>query len=107
MKYAYEKAHPEMRRNVKLRHRYGINLDIYNKMLAAQDNKCKICDKESNKRLQVDHCHLTLKVRGLLCDKCNRGIGHFYDDETLLEKALLYIRNNKETNGDQNIAQSK
>lgn len=75
--------------------RYKINLEEYNNILAKQDNKCAICKKESNTRLHVDHCHDTLKVRGLLCGNCNRALGLFYDNIDSLEKAIVYLKYGK------------
>ena len=63
-------------------------------MLSSQDGKCSICGRERSqlvKQLCVDHDHETGKVRGLLCDKCNRGLGFFNDDHELLKKALNYL----------------
>lgn len=77
---------------------YGITLDDYNDMFTSQNGCCKICkthQSELPRSLAVDHCHETNKVRGLLCDKCNRGLGHFNDDIDLLTKAIKYIKQQK------------
>jgi len=80
-----------------IRNQYGITLAQYNEMLEAQDYKCAICgneDEVEGRRLAIDHCHTTGKIRGLLCGKCNRGLGLFYDNTTALAKAIEYL--NKE-----------
>ena len=77
-----------------LRRNYGITLEIYEEMLEDQHYGCKICgkDKEKNgKNLAVDHCHTTGKVRGLLCDKCNRGLGFFEEDKDKMRLAMQYL----------------
>lgn len=72
----------------------NFSLQKYNEFLQKQNNVCAICEKpENGKRLAVDHCHLTDEVRGLLCQKCNRGIGIFNDDIILLTKAKNYLQN--------------
>lgn len=53
---------------------------------------CQICNEEDRRELSVDHCHSTGKVRGLLCDNCNKGLGLFRDREDLLNKAVDYLR---------------
>lgn len=73
-----------------LRHKYGIDLVDYNQMLSEQDGKCKICKAEV-KRLVVDHCHITKRVRGLLCNHCNVGIGMLKESENIMREALNYI----------------
>jgi hypothetical protein len=72
-----------------IRRQYGITLAEYEEMLKAQDYKCAICgneDEVEGRRLAIDHCHTKGNVRGLLCGKCNRGLGLFYDNLDLLEK---------------------
>ena len=77
-----------------LKKSYGITSQDYNKMLEEQNNCCKICGFEyipPAKYLCVDHNHTTGVIRGLLCDKCNRGLGHFNDNQELLVKAIEYL----------------
>jgi hypothetical protein len=77
-----------------MRRQYGITLAEYNAMLEKQDYKCAICgneDEVEGRRLAIDHCHTKGNVRGLLCGKCNRGLGLFYDNLDLLEKAKDYL----------------
>jgi hypothetical protein len=87
---------PLKRRKRKLMSKYGLTLEDYDNMLKAQDYKCKICGTEdtrnkSYKFFPVDHCHRTGKVRGLLCDYCNVGLGRFEDDPKRLKKAIEYL----------------
>jgi len=81
-----------------LKHRYRLDYDDYLLMYEQQDGKCKICntDKELGtvNGLLVDHCHTTNKVRGLLCNRCNSGLGHFEDNLELLNNAIEYIKHN-------------
>jgi hypothetical protein len=77
-----------------IRNQYGITLAQYNSMLEAQNYTCAICgngDEVEGRRLAIDHCHTTGKVRGLLCGKCNRGLGLFYDNQELLSNAIKYL----------------
>jgi hypothetical protein len=72
---------------------YGITDQQYREMLVEQNGKCAICKKPpTDRRLAVDHCHTTGKVRGLLCMKCNTGLGHFEDNLKFLEEAQEYLR---------------
>jgi hypothetical protein len=75
---------------------YGLTMEQYNVMLIEQNGVCKICgkpEKSSSKGvLSVDHDHSTGNVRGLLCDTCNRGLGHFYDNISLLYNAIEYLK---------------
>jgi hypothetical protein len=75
----------------------GLTKEQYNRLLHLQDNKCHICKRglsELTKNLSVDHCHVTNNVRGLLCYKCNVGIGFFNDDINLLHSAISYLESN-------------
>ncbi len=75
-----------------LKFRYGITSEEYRNVLQKQDSKCAICGAVPGKRsLHVDHDHETGKIRGLLCHKCNVGLGHFSDDPNLLIKASKYL----------------
>lgn len=82
--------------NYQMTRNYGIGLDEYNTMFTVQQGKCAICSGEPpknqhKKRLNIDHCHATGKVRGLLCDACNRAIGLLKDSPDLLNKAISYL----------------
>lgn len=73
---------------------YRITLDEYNLMYDRQKGNCDCCGKhESNfkRRLHVDHCHVTGQVRGLLCTRCNPGLGYFEDSVEKLEMAIAYL----------------
>lgn len=64
----------------------------FEQMLKEQNGLCLICKKEPQKKeLAVDHCHLTDKVRGLLCTNCNLGLGYFNEDVELLRAAIEYL----------------
>ncbi len=79
-----------------IKSKYGITKDQYLDLLKEQDHKCRICGTgevdSGYQTLCVDHCHVTGKVRGLLCDKCNTGLGHFRDNKLVLEAAIKYLK---------------
>ena len=76
---------------------YGLKDREYKSMLEKQKGRCAICrtDKPggAGKKLHVDHNHRIGQVRGLLCQKCNNGLGLFNDDPEILERAINYLRN--------------
>jgi len=74
---------------------YGLTGSEYEELAAYQNWVCAICGKkETSKRgnLAVDHDHKTGKVRGLLCHKCNSGLGSFGDSPELLKSAINYLK---------------
>lgn len=100
-KAAYEKERrakrPDESRGSKLLHRYGITIDQYDDLIKFQDGRCALCPAtiySPNKpvRLAVDHDNLTGAIRGLLCNKCNRGIGLLDHDIARLELAINYLK---------------
>ncbi len=76
-----------------LRYRYGLTPEELLHMYEQQNGLCAICHKppREGRNLDVDHNHETHKVRGLLCNNCNRGLGHFQDSKELLERAKSYL----------------
>ena len=81
-------------RNYYLKKNFGIDLEEYNKIFAEQKGKCRICGKhqtELKRALAVDHDHETEIVRGLLCGRCNLGLGYFKDNTELMKKAIKYL----------------
>jgi hypothetical protein len=87
----YEEKHREKRRGEKLKHRYGLTLEAYEKLFVNQKGLCAICGKFSAKPLQVDHCHETNALRALLCSHCNRMLGAAFDSPDKLRAAANYI----------------
>lgn len=79
-------------RSLDLVRRVGITWEEKEAMLEAQNHRCAICGKQEDRPLDVDHDHKTNKVRMLLCNQCNQGLGLFMDDPFLLDKAAEYIR---------------
>lgn len=76
-----------------LMNRYGLTVEQYEEMHARQGGVCAICGEEcsSGRSLAVDHDHKTGLVRGLLCTRCNWGLGHFLDDVVRLKAAIAYL----------------
>jgi hypothetical protein len=87
-------------REARLRRCYGITLAEEAALIAAQDGLCAICRNafSSPKDRHVDHCHLLGTVRGILCGKCNSGLGFFRDNEALLQRAIVYLQKFQERN---------
>lgn len=90
---------PDGRYDIILKQRLGINITDYKLMLDSQNNKCAICFKDRTmfkKRLAVDHCHKTGKIRGLLCSSCNTSIGLLEESIDRLNSAIKYLSRNKD-----------
>lgn len=96
------RSRPEVQRrrhNRLVQKKFGISLDDYDELFAAQDGRCAICRNTETqirgggpRRLAVDHDHSTGQVRALLCSKCNIGIGQFDDDPERMLAAVAYLR---------------
>lgn len=82
------------RRNWHLKRMFGITQTDYNALLSRQDEGCGICKSKflaTKRSFNVDHDHVTKEVRGLLCHRCNMGIGYFLDSIGLLQNAIQYL----------------
>jgi len=96
-----KQAAPAQRNYSHIRRMYGIDEAGFSELLNQSNGKCAICDKEldvtirSNRpnKMQIDHDHITGKVRGLLCFTCNTAIGKMQDSPALLRKAASYLEN--------------
>jgi hypothetical protein len=80
-------------RDGRLRTRFGVSVEDYEAMLLLQGALCAICRRPEpdGRRLSVDHCHKTGKVRGLLCFSCNTGLGKLGDDVGRLLACVRYL----------------
>ena len=81
-----------------MKHKYGLSSEDYKKLVSSQGGKCAICLQPETAIIQgrlcelsVDHCHITQKIRGLLCSSCNRALGIFEDDPMRLQRAIAYL----------------
>lgn len=93
--------HPMRERKRDLYRRFGLSVEQYDVMWKAQKGKCAICGQSetaiepktgSVKRLAIDHCHTTNKIRDLLCWRCNSALGRVGESIDLLKKMISYIR---------------
>ena len=73
--------------------KYGLSMEQVNSMFIDQDNKCAICNDDFGDiyKAQIDHCHETGDVRGLLCINCNWLLGKSRDNPQLLRQAANYL----------------
>lgn len=101
MKAYYKKIAP-IRRWRRVKEKYGITQNEYEKLLKQQNNKCAICCRINSKKntsyLFIDHCHQTNKIRGLLCNDCNLVIGGMGDNyikvKNYMKNCLKYLKTN-------------
>jgi len=82
-------------RDYRLRTTFGITAKEYDEQLELQMGGCAICRATigdgAGRRLAVDHCHETGRIRGILCGSCNLGLGKFQDDPIILGRAIQYL----------------
>lgn len=76
-----------------IKYRYGLSIDKYNEMLNDQNNKCAICNENFTHKNKpcIDHNHEDLKVRALLCRKCNALIGLSNENIIILYNSIKYL----------------
>ncbi len=94
-----EAMSPGHKRAIWLKGKYGIALEEYTRMFVKQGGVCAICRRPELKvhksgtrhSLNVDHCHITGRVRGLLCSPCNTSLGKMGDDPSRLREAAMYL----------------
>ena len=103
-------SNPERRKGLSrksnLKNWYGISIDEYDSMLTDQGGGCAICGTTTPRgtgRFCVDHDHATGKVRGLLCNNCNSGIGHLGDCVERLILAIKYLNASTEAKENRNV----
>ena len=86
-------------RKASIERTFGIKYSEYERMMDEQNGLCAICFQPEtslkNKYLSVDHCHDTGKIRGLLCNACNRGIGYLKDSHLVIQNAFTYLTKHK------------
>lgn len=95
----YRANNPDAGRNAKFKYKYGISLNDYNEILERQGFTCAICQVlySPKYKLDVDHNHVTGKVRGLLCRSCNLAIGQLKDSPIILSRAAAYLQTEEST----------
>jgi hypothetical protein len=95
---------PEWKRRAKwLKTKYGITYEKYENLYNQQEGKCKVCQIEISIQAKqnghdtacVDHCHTTNKIRGLLCNHCNRALGLLKENLENIESLANYLRSYK------------
>lgn len=105
----YQKRKPEVYRLAAVKyyrkHRtrvFARRFNVTEAEIEALPKECEICG--SRIKLCVDHCHKTNRIRGTLCDSCNRAIGFFCEDIPRMHRAIEYLKRKKdsgEANGTQ------
>jgi hypothetical protein len=96
--YLTNRAKIRAYQNGNLQYNYGITLSQYEEILVLQNGRCAGCQKhesEFKKALCVDHDHITGKIRGLLCVRCNRALGLCFDDTNILLNLIDYLKGAK------------
>ena len=92
--------HPNYFKNKHLQYKYGMGEEEYAVLSMRQSGKCATCGKPAEethrKRLFVDHCHATGKIRGLLCQQCNTALGMVNDDINRLSSLISYLMEHRD-----------
>ena len=90
----WRQKNPRKKRSHRLR-KYGLTVEHFESMVAAQGGRCAICGTATlgggRRYLDIDHNHANGKIRGLLCNNCNIGLGCFKDSPDALRRAAEYV----------------
>ena len=91
---AWRRRNPERRHHYGIKYLYGLDREEYQRLLNAQHGRCALCHREPGRkrRLCVDHCHETGRVRGLLCIPCNVALGRLAETPERLKVTLRYLQ---------------
>lgn len=87
-------GHEAYVRKIHEKRKYGLTPEMKQQLLWQQHDACAICGYEFGQKLgdyHIDHCHQTGVVRGILCGRCNRGLGYFRDTPDFLRQAATYL----------------
>jgi hypothetical protein len=89
----YYAAFPEKRRAIQLKNKFNLTIKEWDDLFDKQKGVCAICahPEQNGKRLSIDHCHTSGRIRGLVCNRCNSGLGRFDDDSKLMRRAVEYL----------------
>ncbi|MGU3659211.1 endonuclease domain-containing protein [Methylobacterium fujisawaense] len=81
----------------RIKRQYNLTQDDWQILFNMQDQKCAVCraDDPGVTGWATDHCHTTLKVRGILCPACNKALGLVKDDPTILTAMITYLAKDK------------
>ena len=69
----------------------GCSVELYEQFFSVQSGRCALCRKAQTRRLAVDHCHATGKIRGLLCSSCNTALHMIDNNPNILERIGEYL----------------
>lgn len=92
--HVYTQTERERRRHYKIARKYGLSKTQWDELFSLQGNCCAVCgrsDSGSKYGWTTDHCHLTKRVRGILCHGCNLALGGFRDSIPALKSAIQYL----------------
>lgn len=93
----YEKHRDQLliwKKEYSLKNKYGLDFRTYFELIESQNYECAICKTEIKdpRKRAIDHCHTSGTIRGILCQQCNKGLGHFGDDPKRLLRAAKYLQ---------------
>lgn len=92
---AYRKRRPDVGEKARIKYKYGLTSEAFEALWFSQGGCCKICrlpePETSRRRLVIDHCHNSSRIRGLLCNNCNALLGMARDNPEVLRRGAAYL----------------